>query len=393
MAVELKKGIYWVGAIDWNLRDFHGYVTGRGATYNSYLIIDEKVTLIDTVKAPFYEEMLSRIKEIIDPSKIDLLISNHLELDHSGSIPQFVRDCPQAKIYIGKMAEKGFKKYFPGVPFETVKTGDRISLGSRTIEFIETPMIHWPDSIFSYIPEEAILFSMDGFGQHIATSGRFDDEVDMHDVMAEAGKYYANLLTHLSPLISATLKKVAELNLKIDMIAPSHGIIWRSNIPAIMEAYQRWSSGRTKKKIIVVYDTMWRSTEKMAGALTEALTAQGIEVALLSLRENHRSDIMAALLESAGLLLGSPTIHRNLFPTVADFLCYMRGLKPGKKIAAAFGSYGWSGESVDLITAGLKEAGFDVMEPGVKAMFAPDENELAAVRNLAASMAERVKND
>jgi len=392
MAVELKRGIYWVGAVDWNLRDFHGYVTGRGATYNSYLIIDEKVTLIDTVKAPFYREMMSRIQEIIDPSKIDCLISNHLELDHSGSIPQFVRDFPQAKIYTGKMAERGFKKYCPGIPFETVKTGDSISLGKRTIQFIETPMVHWPDSIFSYIPEEELLFSMDGFGQHIATSGRFDDEVDMHDVMFEAGKYYANLLTHLSPLISATLKKVADLNLKISMIAPSHGIIWRSHIPAIMEAYQRWSSGYARKKAVVVYDTMWKSTETMAGVIAETLTVQGIEVAILSLRDNHRSDIMAALLEASGLFLGSPTMHRNLFPTVADLLCYMRGLKPAGKIGAAFGSYGWSGESVDLINAGLKEAGFEIIEPGVKVLFAPDDGELAAVRQLAASMAERIQN-
>ncbi len=350
----------------------------------------ETTTLIDTVKAPFYAEMIERIKKIIDPSSIDLLISNHLEPDHSGSIPQFMRDYPQAKILTGKMAERGFKKYFPGVPFETVKTGDRISIGSRTIEFIETPMIHWPDSIFSYIPEESLLFSMDGFGQHIATSGRFDDEADMHDVMFEAGKYYANLLTHLSPLISATLKKVADLNLAIDMIAPSHGIIWRSHIPVIMEAYQRWCSGMTRKKIVVAYDTMWKSTEKIAGVLAETLIEHGIDVALLSLRENHRSDIMAALLESAGLLLGSPTIHRNLFPTVADLLCYMRGLKPGKKTAAAFGSYGWSGESVDLITAGLKEAGFDVLEPGLRALFAPDDDDMAAARELARSMIERI---
>ena len=296
MAVELKKGIYWVGAIDWNLRDFHGYVTGRGATYNSYLIIDEKITLIDTVKSPFYEEMLSRIRQVIDPSKIDYLVSNHLEPDHSGSIPHFMRDFKNAKIYTGKMAERGFKKYYPGIAFETVKTGDSLNLGKRTIQFLETPMIHWPDSIFSYIPEEELLFSMDGFGQHIATSGRFDDEVDMHDVMFEAGKYYANLLTHLSPLISSTLKKVSDLNLKINMIAPSHGIIWRKHIPQIMEAYQRWSSGQTKKKVAVVYDTMWKSTEKMAGLIAETVSKHGIEVALLSLHENHRSDIMAALL-------------------------------------------------------------------------------------------------
>jgi len=391
MAVELKKGIYWVGAIDWNLRDFHGYVTGRGATYNSYLIIDEKVTLIDTVKAPFYDEMLSRIKEIIDPSKIDYLISNHLELDHSGAIPLFKRDYENVKIFTGKMAEKGFKKYFPGIEFETVKTGDSLSLGKRTLQFIETPMIHWPDSIFSYIPEEELLFSMDGFGQHIATSGRFDDEVDLNNVMFEAEKYYANLLTHLSPLISATLNKVSDLGLKISMIAPSHGIIWRKHISTILDAYQRWSSGHTKKKIVIVYDTMWKSTEKIAGVLADTITEQGLEVNVFKLRENHRSDIMAALLEAGGLLLGSPTIHRNLFPTVADFLCYMRGLKPGNKPAAAFGSYGWSGEGVDLINTALEEIGFDVIKPGAKALFAPDEDELTAAKNIAGEMVARLK--
>jgi len=391
MAVELKKGIYWVGGIDWNLRDFHGYVTGRGATYNSYLIIDEKITLLDTVKAPFYDEMLSRIKQIIDPSKIDYLVSNHLELDHSGSIPLFKRDFKNVKIFTGKMAEKGFKKYFPGIEFETVKTGDSLSLGKRTLQFIETPMIHWPDSIFSYIPEEELLFSMDGFGQHIATSGRFDDEVDMHDVMFEAEKYYANLLTHLSPLISATLKKVTEMDLKINMIAPSHGIIWRKNIPAILDAYQRWSSAETKKKVVVVYDTMWKSTEKLASVIADTIAEKGIEVKVFKLRENHRSDIMAALLEAGGLFLGSPTIHRNLFPTVADFICYMRGLKPAQnKTAAAFGSYGWSGESVDLINTALKEIGFDVIEPGAKALFAPDDAEMTTAKNIAAEMVKKL---
>jgi flavorubredoxin len=289
------------------------------------------------------------------------------------------------------MAEKGFKKYFPGIEFETVKTGDSLSLGRRTVQFIETPMIHWPDSIFSYIPEEALLFSMDGFGQHIATSARFDDQVDMHDVMFEAGKYYANLLTHLSPLISSTLKKITELNMKIDMIAPSHGIIWRTHIPEIMEAYQRWSSGQTKKKIVVVYDTMWKSTEKMAGVIAETVASHGIEVSLLSLRENHRSDIMAALLEAAGMFLGSPTLHRTMFPTVADCICYMRGLKPAKKYAAAFGSYGWSGEAPDLITEALQEIGFDVISPGLKAQFLPDASEEASAKALAEDMVHRIR--
>ena len=224
-------------------------------------------------------------------------------------------------------------------------------------------MIHWPDSIFSYIPEEALLFSMDGFGQHIATSARFDDEVDMHDVMFEAGKYYANLLTHLSPLISSTLKKVTELNLKIDMIAPSHGIIWRKHIPLLWRPISAGAAGRQRKKLLSCMTPCGKARRKLANTIAETVSGHGIEVSLLRLRENHRSDIMAALLEAAGLFLGSPTIHRNLFPTVADFICYMRGLKPAKKLAAAFGSYGWSGEAADLITEALKEIGFDVIEP------------------------------
>jgi flavorubredoxin len=328
---------------------------------------------------------------VIDPSKIDYLVANHLEPDHSGSIPLFKKEFPGVKIFAGKMAEKGFKKYFPGIEFETVKTGDSLSLGKRSLQFIETPMIHWPDSIFSYVPEEELLFSMDGFGQHIATSGRFDDEVDLHNVMFEAEKYYANLLTHLSPLISATLKKVSDMNLQISMIAPSHGIIWRKHISTILDAYQRWSSGYTRKKIIIVYDTMWKSTEKIASAIADTISDHGIEVDVLKLRENHRSDIMAALLEAGGLFLGSPTIHRNLFPTVADFICYMRGLKPGGKPAAAFGSYGWSGEGVDLINTALSEIGFDVIKPGAKALFLPDEVELETARNLAKAMVDKLK--
>ena len=227
MTVQLKDGIYWVGAIDWNLRDFHGYITGRGATYNSYLIIDDKVTLIDTVKAPFLGEMLDRIRQVIAPSKIDYLICNHIEKDHSGSRSHFHSLFPNVKIFATQMAKPGLQKYFGDLPIEIVKTGDTLELGKRSLQFVETPMVHWPDSMFSYLPQEKLLFSMDGFGQHIATAGRFDDEVNMDDVMYEARKYYANLLTHLSMLIQNTLKKVGELKLEIDMIAPSHGIIWR----------------------------------------------------------------------------------------------------------------------------------------------------------------------
>ncbi len=384
MAVQLKEGIYWVGAIDWNLRDFHGYVTGRGATYNSYLIIDEKTTLVDTVKAPFYGEMLERIKKIIDPAKIDYLICNHIEKDHSGSLPAFLNEFGSVKVFSTAMAKKGLDKYYgTGMPVEIVKTGDALSLGSRQLQFLEVPMVHWPDSMMTYIAGDNILLSNDGFGQHIATSGRFDDEVNEAELMYEAAKYYANLLTHLSPLIQNVLKKVQELGLTIDIIAPSHGIIWRKNPGKIIQAYTDWCSFKARRKAVVVYDTMWQSTADMARTLVEQFIDKSIETKLLKLRENHRSDIMTEILDAQAVLIGSPTIHRQIFPTVADLLCYMKGLKPQNKTAAAFGSYGWSGESVQLITDQLKEIPLEVIEPGVRALYMPDEKENSQLDALA----------
>jgi flavorubredoxin len=392
MPVQLKDGIYWVGAIDWKLRDFHGYTTFRGATYNSYLIVDEKITLVDTVKVSFYQEMLERIRQIVDPSKIDYLICNHVEMDHSGSLPKFSKQFPNLKIYCTKAAQTGLTKYYgPGLPLETVKTGDMLKLGKRTLQFLEVPMVHWPDSMFSYIPEDKLLLSNDGFGQHIATSGRFDDEVDENEVMYEAAKYYANLLMHLSPLIQNTLKKVTDLKLEIDMIAPSHGIIWRKDPGKIIKAYNDWSLYKSRDKVLIIYDTMWNSTEKMASTLLNTIMDAGVEAKLLKLRSTHRSDIMTDILDAKGLLIGSPTLHRNMFPTLASFLCYMKGLKPQKKVAAAFGSYGWSGEAVQQITDVLNEIKLDVIEPGVKAVYVPDDHETEQVVLLAKSLLDRIK--
>jgi flavorubredoxin len=392
MTVKLKDNVYWVGAVDWALRDFHGYITGRGATYNSYLIVDEKVTLVDTVKSPFYPEMLERIRRIIDPAKIQYLICNHIEKDHSSAMPELIRQFPNIKIFATKMAQTGLKKYYGDLPVATVATGDTLKLGKKTIQFIEVPMIHWPDSMFSYIPEDRLLLSNDGFGQHIATSGRFDDEVSESEVMYEAAKYYANLLTHLAPLIQNTLRKVSELKLDIDMIAPSHGIIWRSSPGKIIQAYSDWCQHKAKEKIVVIYDTMWQATEKMAKIILETVTDAGIEAKLLKLRENHRSDVMTDILDSRGFFLGSPTIHRNLFPSVADLLCYMKGLKPQNKTVAAFGSYGWSGESMQLAADGLKDIGLDVIEPGVRAQYLPDDAEQAELVALARQVIAKVKN-
>jgi len=392
MTVKLKENIYWVGAIDWTLRDFHGYVTGRGATYNSYLIIDEKITLVDTVKEPFCSELLERIRSIVDPGKIDYIICNHIEKDHSGSLLACLKEFGDVKIFSTKMAQAGLEKYYgPGLPVETVKTGDSVKLGKKTVQFLEVPMLHWPDSMFSYVPEDKLLLSNDGFGQHIATSGRFDDDVAEYEVMFEARKYYANLLTHLAPLIQNALKKVTELGLEIDMIAPCHGIIWRKDPGKIIQAYNDWSLHKAKDKVSVIYDTMWKSTEIMAKGIVETITDAGFEVRLLKLRETHRSDVMAEILDSKGIFIGSPTIHRQLFPTVADLLCYMKGLKPQNKAAAAFGSFGWSGEAVQMISDDLKEIKLDVIEPGVRAKYLPDESEMKEVHALSRTMIEKIR--
>jgi len=391
MPIELKKGIYWVGAIDWNLRDFHGYITGRGATYNSYLIVDEKIALVDTVKAPFYGEMLERIRQIIDPARIDYLICNHIEKDHSSSMPEFLRQFGRVKVFATQMAIKGLTRYYgAGLPVAAVKTGESLSLGTKTMQFIEVPMLHWPDSMFSYVPEENLLLSNDGFGQHLASSGRFDDEVPEAEVMFEAAKYYANLIMHLAPMVQNVLKKVRELNLAIDMIAPSHGIIWRSKPAAIIRAYDDWSQFKARNKVVVIYDTMWQSTEVMARELVQTMADAGVEVKLLKLRENHRSDIMTEVLDARGFFVGSPTLHRNLFPTVADLLSYMQGLRPHKKTAAAFGSYGWSGEAVKLVTDALKNMPLEVLEPGVQALYMPDEQDRQHLRALAQSMLSKI---
>ena len=394
MPVTLKDDIYWVGAIDWNLRDFHGYITGRGATYNSYLIVDEKVTLVDAVKVEFYPEMIDRIKKIIDPSKIDYLVCNHIEPDHSGSIPILLREYPNIKIFGTQMAKSGLDKYYgPGLPVEVVKTGDILNIGKRNINFLQVPMVHWPDSMFSYIPEDKLLLSNDGFGQHIATSGRFDDEVNQSDLMYEAKKYYANLLTHLSPLIQNTLKTVTELKLDIKMIGPSHGIIWRKDPGKIIQAYNDWSQQKSIDKVTIVFDTMWKSTEKMGRLMAETIADAGYETRFLKLRENHRSDIMTEILDSSGILIGSPTMHMNLFPTVADFLCYLKGLKPQNKTVSAFGSYGWSGEAVEQILDSIKDLNLNIIDPGIRTLYRPDSNDKNDITAFANTFIEQIQKN
>jgi flavorubredoxin len=376
--IELAKGIYWVGAIDWLTRDFHGYSTNRGTTYNAYLIVDEKVTLIDTVKAGYRGDLMHRIRNIIDPKKIDYIVVNHVEMDHSGSLPQVIKDIEPEKVICSKMGHKALLKHFhqEDWPYHIVTPGEEMSLGKNTISFLETRMLHWPDSMFTYLKEEQILFSSDAFGEHLATSERFDDEVNQDVLMFEATKYYANILTLYSPLVKKLIAKVAEMNLPIKMIAPDHGVIWRGNPGKIIEAYSRWCIHEGKGNALVIYDTMWHSTEMMAKAIAEGLQDKGISYKLLDLQVNHRSDVMSDVLEASAIVLGCPTLNNGLLPRMAGFLMYMRGLRPTNKIGAAFGSFGWSGESVKLMNKSMLEMKFTMIHQGLKVQYVPEHTHL-----------------
>jgi flavorubredoxin len=374
--VELKKGIYWVGAIDWNIRDFHGYSTPLGTTYNAYLILDEKNVLVDTVKAPFYTEMLGRISEIIDPSRIDVVVSNHVEMDHSGSLPPIVERIGNPTVITSERGQKGLTKYYKNTfKFKTVKSGETFSIGHRTLTFVEAPMLHWPDSMFTYIQEDQLLLPNDAFGQHIASCQRFEDEVG-DAVMKHAAKYYANILWPLASLILKKVDEVVKMGIPIDMIAPSHGLIWRKNPSRIIQAYVDWSRGQIENKILVIYDTMWGSTESIAKAILKGLIEEGAEARLLHLRSNHRSDIIEEMLGAKGILLGSPTLNNGMFPTMGDFLTYMKGLKPKGKIFGLFGSHGWGGGAIKEMRRALEQEKFEIWGKELPVQFAPDPEEL-----------------
>ncbi len=376
-AVKLKENIYWVGGIDWDIRSFHGYLTPRGTTYNAYLIIDDKITLVDTVKHYLYDEMLSRIADVIDPSRIDYVVSNHVEMDHSGSLPRIMEVAPQAKIITSPNGEKGLKAHYQGDwDYTVVKSGDTLNLGSRSLSFVQTPMVHWPDNMVTYLAEEKILFSNDAFGQHIASPERFDDQISLGVLLEEAGKYYANIVFPYGSQVQKALETVSTLD--IEIIAPSHGIIWRSNIPAILQEYVKWSANETENKVVVVYDTMWGSTEKIARTIGSAFEAKGVSTRIMNLQVSDISDVMPEVLTAKYVCVGSSTLNNNMLPKVSAFLTYMKGLAPKNRIGLAFGSYGWGGQSVGQVEEVLKGAGFELMEQ-VRLQYIPSQEQLTEV--------------
>lgn len=390
-AIEISPKVWWVGGIDWNERLFHGYTTERGITYNAYLIMDEKVTLIDTCKATFSDELVQRISQVVDPAKIDVVITNHVEMDHSGSLPVIHRIAPNATIYASAGAGVNEVRAHFGIEATPVKSGDTLCIGERTLTFVTTPMVHWPDNMVTYSDVDQILFSNDAFGQHFATTKRFDDENDLCEIFKQAKKYYANIVWPYGMQAHKALEAVKGLDLK--MIAPSHGCIWRSHIDEILEKYEAWTTYQTEEKAVVVFDSMWHSTESMAREICDAFIAEGVSAQLVDVKTTHISDIMLYMCDAKYVAVGSPTFNSNMLPTIASFLTYMRGLSPKneQRIGLAFGSYGWAPLGPKQVYAELENAKFQLPVPVVAQQWIPSEENLAELQDTVRKMIEAAR--
>ncbi len=374
-AIQISENIFWTGAVDWLMRNFHGYETSRGSSYNAYLILDEKITLIDTAKITFTDELLARISSVVEPAKIDVIVSSHVEPDHSGALREIAALAPQAEIITtNPNGLKGLTARYGKLNYHAVKAGDEISIGKRTLKFVPTPMLHWPDSMVTYCPEEKILFSNDAFGQHLATSMRFDDENDLDTVLREAKKYYANILMPFGKQAQTALKALGGLELR--MIATGHGVLWRKHIDKILDCYKSWSAGEVEERAVVVFDSMWHSTEILARTIAEAFAARNIPAAFYDVKSTPLSDIITDVFTSKYLAVGSPTINNQMMPTIAAFLCYLIGLRPVKHKAFAFGSYGWGGQSIGLVEDELRAAGCEILLDKIRIANVPTAQQL-----------------
>jgi len=388
-AVEIADRVYWVGCVDWNVRDFHGYNTDRGATYNAYLVQDEKTALVDTVKDRYADPLLKNIATLTDLSRVDYVVSNHAEPDHAGALATVMKALPNARLVCNKKCLTALSQHFDtsGWEVETVSSGDTISLGRRTLQFIDTPMVHWPESMFTYVPEERVLFSMDAFGQHYATSQRFDDQVVLCTAIEEAKAYYANIVMPYGKQVARLLEQVAELD--VDLIAPGHGVIWRSHIARIVEAYRNWSVCRPRRKVLVVYDTMWGSTAQMAQAIHEGASLPGVEAVLLFIRNSNFTRIAAEVLDTATVAFGSSTLNWGMMPMAAAVLTYWNGLRPAGKAGFAFGSYGWGKGGPDAVGDRLEAMKWEILRQPLKAQYRPTPGTLNECREAGRMLAEK----
>ncbi len=385
----IAPDIYWTGYIDWDLRNFHGYDTPAGSTYNAYLIVDEKPTLIDTVKYYGVDEMLAHIRDVIDPAKIEYIISNHTEMDHSGSIDKLLAICPKAQVVCSPKGAEGLKRHFKkDWNFKVVQTGDELNIGKRTLKFLLMPMVHWPDSMATYSPQDNILFSNDAFGQHRASVERYADELGMDIVFEDAAKYYANIVMPYGAQVLRALEAAEKLSIK--MICPSHGLIWRTpkDLATILKAYGKWARYEADKKVLIIYDTMWNSTKEMALRLYDRLDKEGIQTKLVNLQAAHMSDIVTDVMLSKVVLFGTPILNNRMLPTMAGLLMYLKGLKTKNKHAWTFGSYGWSTIGFKELETSIADAGFELLAEGKYIPFVPDEQDLGELDHVVVKVRE-----
>ncbi len=396
-AVEIKPGIYWVGVIDWAVRDFHGYVTPNGTTYNNYLIMDDEITLVDAVKFDFAEIGVANVRSLIDFSRIRNLVINHIENDHMGALGIYMKLMPQATIYTTARGKQGMERFFDISKWDIkiVKTGDELKIGKYTLQFIETPMLHWPDSMMTYVREAKLLISQDAFGQHLASTARFDDEfiecasyAELEDAVVD---YYANILMPFGRLIKSKIKQIQELGIEVDMIAPDHGVIWRKEPERVMQMYLDMAEGRTNLRVAIVYDTMWHSTEIMTQPIMQGIKDEGVDCKVIKLRATPMSVAIKEFWKSRGLLVGSPTLNNEVFPSVAEYITHLRGLRPTNRIAGAFGSYGWGGGAVKWLYQEFQNMKLPVVEPGMQVQYRPSDEEINKCYEFGRNFAREVR--
>lgn len=394
MGFKINNNVSWVGKIDWELKKFHGeeYSTHKGSTYNSYLVRDEKTVLIDTVWVPFAEEFVQNLRKEIDLNKIDYIIANHGEVDHSGALSELMKYIPDTPIYCTANGVKSLKgQYHQDWNFKVVNTGDRLNLGSKELIFIEAPMLHWPDTMFCYLTGDNILFSNDAFGEHYASEFMYNDLVDQSELFGECLKYYANILTPFSKMVDRKVKEVVGMNLPINMICPSHGVIWRDNPQQIVEKYLQWAADYQENQITIIYDTMWNGTRRMAETIAQGIKMvdDKVTVKIFNSARRDKTDIMAEVFKSKAIIVGSPTVNKGVLSSVAGVLEEIKGLGFKNKKAAAFGTYGWSGESVKEITEWLKDSKFEVVHDGLKLFWTPDDDGEEACLNFGKEFASK----